>query len=153
MAFLQRSPCTGLQGAQGFGARRCARTALPVLAAANGSTATSNGNGNSKVTDIYGNTAVLGPTMNAEAHHSMPERETVPASPEVQEILDAQGIDLEISGLKYLSNDGRVSTPTQAFEHILNGHGGVQVDIAFRGGLGGYVNVFFLTQRANASAA
>ena len=111
MAFIQRQPCTGLQASQNtIRVNRPGRSTLPVSASANGSAAT-NGHG-AKVTDIYGNTAVLGPTMNAGAGFSMPEREAVPVSSEVQDILDEQGIDLEISGLKYLSNEGRVSLIT-----------------------------------------
>ncbi len=72
--------------------------------------ASSNGNGSSgwNVTDVYGTTAVLGPTMNADGAYSMPEKKPEPPSPEVQAILEEQGLDLEISGLKYLNNEGRV---------------------------------------------
>lgn len=46
--------------------------------------------------------------MNVGAAHSMPNKDPEPLSAEVQAIVDAQGIDLESSGLKYLSNEGRV---------------------------------------------
>ena len=36
--------------------------------------------------------------------------EIVPLSPEVQELVDAQGIDMRISGLAYLPNEARVCT-------------------------------------------
>jgi hypothetical protein len=61
-----------------------------------------------KVTDIYGTTAVLGPDMNAGGAHSMPVKQPEPVSVEVQALIDEQGIDFEISGLKFLSNDARV---------------------------------------------
>ena len=39
-----------------------------------------------------------------------PPAEPKPVSPEVQAILDEQGLDYETSGLKYLTNEARVST-------------------------------------------
>lgn len=115
--FLQRQPCTGLQSQQpGHRASKPGRPVPPVSASANGASTNGHTNGHVnghstgvQVKDIYGNTTVLGPTMNAGAPFQMPGREAEPVSPEVQEILEAQGIDLEISGLKYLNNEGRVS--------------------------------------------
>ena len=46
--------------------------------------------------------------MNADGEFSMPQKEPEAPSPEVQAILEEQGLDLEISGLKYLNNEGRV---------------------------------------------
>lgn len=39
-----------------------------------------------------------------------PPTEPKPVSPEVQAIIDEQGLDYETSGLKYLTNEARVST-------------------------------------------
>jgi len=64
------------------------------------------------ITDIYGTTATLGPDMNAGGKHAMPLKEVEPVSAEVQALIEEQGIDFELSGLKYLSNDGRVSYPS-----------------------------------------
>lgn len=51
---------------------------------------------------------MLGPSMNADGAYSMPEGKSEPPSPEVEAILAEQGLDLEISGLKYLNNEGRM---------------------------------------------
>lgn len=77
---------------------------LQVTASSNGATATL-----PQVTDIYGTTAVLGPDMNSGGVHSMPLKDGEPISAEVQALIDEQGIDFELSGLKFLSNEGRVS--------------------------------------------
>ena len=80
--------------------------------------AVTNGHGNGAavsegqaVTDIFGATAVPGPEMNVGAAFAIPISEPEPISPEVQALLEEQGIeDFENSGVKYLSNEGRVNT-------------------------------------------
>lgn len=68
-----------------------------------------NGSSNGVTTDIHNNQVVYGPTMNAEGNFRVSDLETVePPSDEVQAILEERGYDLETSGLKYLSNTGRV---------------------------------------------
>ena len=63
------------------------------------------------VTDIFGATTVPGPEMNISAAFAIPVSEPEPISPEVQVLMEEQGIeDFENSGLKYLSNEGRVNT-------------------------------------------
>ena len=109
MTTIHRQPLVGLQKVQ----CKPSRCSLVPVASANGTNgATSNGKKEFslgvKTTDIYGTTAVLGPIMNAGGANTMPEYPVEPVSPEVQAIIDEQGIDLEISGLKYLNNEGRV---------------------------------------------
>ena len=101
MAYLQKQPFTGLQLNVGS-TRPCRTRSVTPLASSNG---VSNG---WKTTDIYGNTAVLGPTANTDKSYSMPEGPVEAPSAEVKAILEEQGIDLEISGLKYMNNEGRV---------------------------------------------
>ena len=74
---------------------------------------TGNGNGSavlngSTFTDVFGNQTVPGPEMNVGKPFSAPVQEPEPPSAEVQAILDEQGIDLEVSQLKYMNNQGRV---------------------------------------------
>ena len=102
MSFLQRQAYNGLQYLSSTGSSRRSRV-VPPVASSNGS------NGVQwERTDVYGTTAVLGPSMNADGAYSMPEGKSEPPSPEVEAILAEQGLDLEISGLKYLNNEGRV---------------------------------------------
>lgn len=109
MNTLHRQPFLGLQRGQSKHSR-----CLPPVASSNGNGVAVQTKGATefnlgvKTTDIYGTTAVLGPVMNAGGAHTMPEYPVEPVSPEVQAIIDEQGIDFEISGLKYLNNEGRV---------------------------------------------
>lgn len=68
-----------------------------------------NGFANEASVDIHGNQVIYGPTMNAGTKNTVSNLDKVePPSAEVQAILDERGFDLEVSGLKYLSNEARV---------------------------------------------
>lgn len=114
-------PSTGLQARQAVPARGTVRAA-----AGNGN---GNGNGNgaklngsATITDIFGHATVPGPEMNATATLTIPTTEPEPLSPEVQAIIEEQGIDFENSGLKYLSNSGRVRHPHHPFHDLQPPH-------------------------------
>ena len=72
------------------------------------------------MTDIHGNQVVYGPTMNAEGQFKVSDLDAVePPTAEVQAILEERGFDLETSGLKHLSNEGRVGLqPLSLFTHF-----------------------------------
>lgn len=105
MAFsqqLQQRPCSGSQRNPNLGSIKPKKVGRAVLAPASS-------NGTSwETTDIFGTTAVLGPEMNRLGSYSMPEGRVEAPTAEVEAILEEQGIDLEISGLKYMNNEGRV---------------------------------------------
>lgn len=47
--------------------------------------------------------------LSFQVNDTFPPAEPEPVSPEIQAIIDEQGLDYETSGLKYLTNEARVS--------------------------------------------
>lgn len=55
------------------------------------------------------NGAAVRTGLSFQVNDVFPPAEAVPVSPEVQAIIDEQGLDYEASGLQYLTNEARVS--------------------------------------------
>ena len=82
------------------------QAALPVRASfAVAENAASNGNGAAN-----SNSAAIDKGLSFQVNDAFPPSEPEPVSPEVQAIIDEQGLDYKASGLKYLTNDARVSS-------------------------------------------
>lgn len=75
------------------------RTAAQAAATANG---TSNG-------AAATNGAAINNGLEYQIQDTFPPGQVAPVSPEVQALLDDQGLDFETSGLAYLTNEARVS--------------------------------------------
>ena len=110
MNFAPRPALLGKQHlAVGKMQRPVSTKAVAERLAAGTANGSANGSINGAQTDIHGNQVVYGPTMNVGGHYAVKEDAIEPPSAEVQAILDERGIDLEVSGLKHLSNKARVS--------------------------------------------
>lgn len=61
------------------------------------------------VAEVAENRAAAQNGLSFQVNDNFPPAEPEPVSPEVQAIIDEQGLDYEASGLKYLTNEARVS--------------------------------------------
>lgn len=61
------------------------------------------------VAEVAENRAAVQNGLSFQVNDNFPPAEPEPVSPEVQAIIDEQGLDYETSGLQYLTNEARVS--------------------------------------------
>ena len=66
-------------------------------------------------TAVAENGAALQNGVSFQVRDVFPPAEPEPVSPEVQAIIDEQGLDYETSGLQYLTNEARVSQLSESF--------------------------------------